>query len=160
MKFKGSFRLALCLAAVALTAPVARADFLAPGATVGGQSQAALAVSWWQWAMSYPVSNNPLLDPDGRHSALGSQGGVFYLAGFAGQNNQGVFGAADRTVTVGSSQTLFFPVINAVGSTADGIPASALPQTIADFLGTPRRCPPRLRTSPRARRRRSGSATC
>lgn len=37
-----------------------------------------LAAEWWQWALSYPVSENPLFDETGAASCLGDQDGVTF----------------------------------------------------------------------------------
>lgn len=55
------------------------------GASVDGASQAALTVSWWQWAMALPVE--PHLDPDGSLCASGQRGAVWFLAGTDGTGN-------------------------------------------------------------------------
>ena len=68
-----------------------------------------LSAQWWQWAYSFPVSNNPLFDETGAQACLGQQdpGNIFFLAGVIN-----VSGTATRNITVPSGTRLFFPVLN------------------------------------------------
>ena len=70
-----------------------------------------LAAEWWQWAFSFPVSNNPLFDLTGESACLGDQGpgNVFFLAGVFNES-----GTATRNITVPSGSRLFFPLLNVV----------------------------------------------
>ena len=69
-----------------------------------------LSAQWWQWALSIPTPENPLIDRTGRNSVVGQRGFVWFLAG--------VFGGQPPTVTRTSSvpegKLLYFPVINSV----------------------------------------------
>src|SRR5262245_29993403 len=80
--------------ALLLPAP-GRADGLPPHATVAGRTLEEWSAAWWQWAYSFPVSNNPLFDETGALAALGDQGPVFFLAGVIN-----VSGTATRSVTI------------------------------------------------------------
>jgi hypothetical protein len=67
-----------------------------------------LSAEWWQWALSIPTSENPLLDATGGKGVIGQRGSVWFLAGvFEG-------GTATRTCFVPEGKVLFFPVINAI----------------------------------------------
>lgn len=73
-----------------------------------GQTFGELSNAWWQWALSIPTSENPLIgsysgDPQ---CSAGQSGSVWFLAGtFFG-------GSATRTCTVPAGKTLFFPTDN------------------------------------------------
>ena len=68
----------------------------------------ALAVGWWQYALSRPASASPLRDSTGAHCADGQAGPVFFLAGTQTP------APVERTCTVQGPKALFFPLINAV----------------------------------------------
>jgi len=67
-----------------------------------------LSAEWWQWALSIPTGENPLLDTNGDNSMIGQHGPVWFLAGFFGQ------GTVARTCSVPEGKSLYFPVINNV----------------------------------------------
>lgn len=67
-----------------------------------------LSAQWWQWALSIPTSENPLLDATGGKAGVGQRGSVWFLAGVFGG------GTAIRTSSVPEGKVLFFPVINSV----------------------------------------------
>jgi len=96
-----------------LAAGPAFAAVIAPDQSINGVSQSELTARWTQWLINYPAATNPALDPTGEDSHFGSdQGpvahpGIFFLAG-------NFSGSANRTVTVGNDQSLFFPLINTV----------------------------------------------
>lgn len=71
------------------------------GITYGRGSNA-----WWQWALSIPTKNNPLLDTTGANCGQGQSGPVWFLAGTLGG------GLVTRSCTVPAGKTLFFPTIN------------------------------------------------
>ena len=64
-----------------------------------------LAGQWWQWTLSAPASQSPLLDNTGQFVAVNQQGKIWFLAG-----NQG--GVTTRTVTIPAGKALFFPIVN------------------------------------------------
>lgn len=80
-----------------------------PGIVPVNQQYVHLSAQWWAWALSFPVSNNPLFDETGARACLGKQepGNLFFLAGVFNES-----GAATRTITVPSGSRLFFPVLN------------------------------------------------
>lgn len=86
---------------------IALADVLPAHSTVEGKTLAQWSADWWQWALSFPASNNPLLDDTGANAHLGDVGSVFFLAG-------GVGGSIDRTFTVPKDKFVFLPVLNTI----------------------------------------------
>jgi hypothetical protein len=40
-----------------------------------------LSARWWQWAFSFPASQNPLTDPKGERCTFGQNGPVWFLGG-------------------------------------------------------------------------------
>lgn len=94
-------------------------------ANFGGQSFMELSQEWWQWAMPFPVQDlpagigNPFEDATGDFAYLGAgqgrNGNVFFLAGFAGNDedpSDAVFFQASRQFEVPANQLLFLPVAN------------------------------------------------
>lgn len=64
-----------------------------------------LASAWWQWALSIPESQNPLLDTTGQFAGVGQRGPVWFLAGTFGNS-------AERTVQIPRGRFIFMPVHN------------------------------------------------
>jgi len=85
------------------SAPVAGA-----GLATGQQS-----VEWWQWVLSIPPANNPLLDTTGDQCMLGQHGQAWFLAGSWA-------GSVTRECDVPQGATLFFPVINEINFDTPG----------------------------------------
>jgi hypothetical protein len=91
-----------------------------------------LSAKWWQWALSIPVSENPILDPTGDKCVIGQRGSTWFLAGNAGT----------RTCSVPEGEALFFPVINSVnidtpnvcGQGPERIPVEDLRAVSAAFI--------------------------
>jgi hypothetical protein len=71
-----------------------------------GQSYPAWAADWWVWALSQPVSTNPVLDTTGEHCEVAQQGNVWFLAGTFRS------GSVTRDCTVPAGTALLIPVIN------------------------------------------------
>lgn len=67
-------------------------------------------VKWWEWALSSPISINPLLDDTGEHADINQNGPVWFLAGTIGCENK----VAHRTCSIPSGKAVLFPVINYV----------------------------------------------
>jgi hypothetical protein len=75
-------------------------------------------------AMGIPADHNPLLDETGADAGQGQSGPVRFLAGVFNAT-----GTAERTITVPSGKSLFFPIVNDIWisalptdpQTADGI---------------------------------------
>ena len=128
MKKLRSFVAALAgiVAAVFATANAALAD----DATAYKQ----LSGAWWQWILSIPISENPLLDATGETCMVGQQGTNWFLAGNSG-------GDSTRNCSIPEGVTLFFPVINSVAfdtpnlcGQGDPIPASEYRTMAAQFI--------------------------
>jgi hypothetical protein len=71
-----------------------------------GQSYPAWAADWWVWALSQPVTTNPVLDTTGEHCDVAQQGNVWFLAGTFSS------GSVTRDCTVPAGTALLIPVIN------------------------------------------------
>jgi hypothetical protein len=103
---------ALRLFAIALilicTSGVSHAAAVPAGSTIEGKTISEWTAEWWQWAISFPIENNPLLDTGGIHSGLGDVGGpVFFLAGSFSP------GLTTRAFDIPSGKYILFPIINA-----------------------------------------------
>jgi hypothetical protein len=66
-----------------------------------------LTSQWWQWVLSIPTEDNPLLDTTGAECQQGDMGDVFFLVGTFG-------GSAERECTISEGQDILIPIINAV----------------------------------------------
>ena len=68
----------------------------------------ALTAEWWQWALSFPVDENPILDTTGEDCSKGDiSDDVFFLAGTAG-------GKVERECTISEGQDILIPIVNVV----------------------------------------------
>jgi hypothetical protein len=100
------------------------------------QSFKQLSAEWWQWALSIPLPENPILDDTGDKCMVGQRGAVWFLAGNAGG------GSTARACAVPEGRTLFFPVINSVnidtphvcGQGPERIPVEDLRAASAAFI--------------------------
>jgi hypothetical protein len=79
-----------------------------PHANAFGKSYAEWAVAWWQWALSQPGANHPLLDETGANCAVGQQGKVWNLVGVFFTSD-----TAERTCTIPTGTALLIPILNA-----------------------------------------------
>lgn len=77
-----------------------------PNLPVAGINQRELSQQWWQWAVSIPMSGNPMADPDGSFANVNNNGKVFFVAGNLGN------ATSTRTFNVPAGKPLFFPMIN------------------------------------------------
>lgn len=76
----------------------------------------ALTAHWWEWALSIPTGQNPMLDPTGEDCMIGQRGELWFLAGVFAVNG----GTVTRACSVPADKALFFPVINSfVNNTPD-----------------------------------------
>jgi hypothetical protein len=121
-------RRALCLGLLALAPPAAAETpftlstlIVEPDQAVAGLPLATYANFWWQWALSMPQSESPIVDQVGNFCGVGQSGPVWFLAGGYGSSK------IRRTCEVPAGRHLFFPVINVVQivypATADTCPA-------------------------------------
>jgi hypothetical protein len=61
---------------------------------------------WWQWVLTIPTKDNPVVDENGEKCAVGQNNlDVWFLAGTGG-------GEVARTCTIPSGKAIFFPVLN------------------------------------------------
>jgi hypothetical protein len=60
---------------------------------------------WWQWGLSIPADDNPILDPTGEDCDAGQKGPVWFLAGTFG-------GPVERTCTVPAGKAILLPLLN------------------------------------------------
>jgi len=111
-----------------------------PSASADGGSPSSLTAEWWQWVLSIPPAQNPVLDATGANCVVGQRGGTWFLAGTTG-------GPAVRNCTVPEGRTLFFPVANYVfvdtpdlcgqgpGATPVRVMRAAVDEVIDDVTG-------------------------
>lgn len=78
-----------------------------PNAIAYGKSYGDWGAAWWQWAVSIPAAQNPVVDATGEFCDVGQEGPVWFLAGNFG-------GATERACTVPAGKSLFFPLLNFV----------------------------------------------
>lgn len=118
--------------AVASTLAVSAASWAGDGNS-DGPSVKELSAQWWQWALSIPVSANPLteLTDAGSICMVGQRGPVWFLAGtlFSG-------GTFSRKCSVPAGVALYFPVANAVQVNTPGICGQTDPVTGAPTVLT------------------------
>ena len=110
----GSRRFAAALGAFLLLAIPANAaaknlnpGVFPPQSSPSGSTYGEWGARWWQWALSAPAADNPLLDTTGEDCDVGQTGHVWFLAGTLGANS------VVRSCEVPAGKALFFPVINA-----------------------------------------------
>ena len=95
---------------LALGTVAASPRVIPPDARPHGRTYGEWAAAWWQYVLSVPAGQNPLLDETGADCAVGQSGHVFFLAGILN-----VSGTAVRTECVIPTGTmLFFPIVNTV----------------------------------------------
>lgn len=75
-----------------------------------------LSAQWWQWALSIPSAQNPLLDTTGEKCMVGQRGSTWFLAGLFGGGAPVI-----RNCTVPDNVNLFFPAVNSVNLNAPNI---------------------------------------
>ncbi|HWP92992.1 MAG TPA: hypothetical protein VNN20_12435 [Thermodesulfobacteriota bacterium] len=77
-----------------------------PNSNPFGKKYSEWSTEWWQYVLSIPPSENPLLDETGEKCVVGQHGPVWFLAGtFFG-------GETMRACSIPEGTALFFPVIN------------------------------------------------
>lgn len=83
---------------------------------------------WWQWALSIPAADNPILDTTGRRCALGQRGNLWFLAGNTG-------GRTERTCTLPAGSRVLVPLHNSACAPTAGITAAQCSETVTrDYL--------------------------
>lgn len=78
-----------------------------PDEAVYGMTYGEWGAAWWQYVLSIPAADNPLLDETGAKCDVGQGGPVFFLVGVFN-----VSGTATRTCTIPAGKALFFPILN------------------------------------------------
>ena len=101
-----------------------------------GKSYAEWSAAHWQWTYSLPADHHPLTDT--ADVSTGQSGPVWFLGGtFAPTTdlNGNSIGIADRHVTIPVGKALFFPIIDAEQSLAEGGKSEAdCRATAVDFV--------------------------
>jgi hypothetical protein len=112
-----------------LVVPISTAVYAASPQLFPSSVNKALSVKWWQWLLSIPPDNNPILDD---HPCNVKQSGpFFYLVGSFG-------GSAERQCTIPTGKSIFFPIVNVVVTldkndpTSDTIPK--IKKIASDFI--------------------------
>lgn len=85
-------------------------EFFIPDEKPHGLTYGQWTVKWWEWALSSPISNNPVLDDTGQYADINQSGPVWFLAGTIGDENK----VAHRTCNIPGEKAILFPVINYV----------------------------------------------
>jgi hypothetical protein len=103
---------AVLLVALGLMMPVnmafAKATiFYPPTSNVFGHKLTEWSAMWWQYVLSFPTAENPLVDLTGAECTIGQRGPVWFLMGSLG-------GPVTRTCSIPEGKALFFPVLNYV----------------------------------------------
>lgn len=86
-----------------------------------GKSYGEWSAQWWKWLFSMPVDKHPLFDT--ADCSQNQEGKVWFLGGtfITDETSPGVVvGKADRDCTVPTGKALFFPIMNAECSEAEG----------------------------------------
>jgi hypothetical protein len=88
-----------------LAAPNYNPGVIPPHAMIQGETYGDWGAKWWNWALSVPFDQNPIVDPTGINGSYNQQGPVWFLAG--------TFGIlAERTITIPAGKFIFFPLVN------------------------------------------------
>jgi hypothetical protein len=77
-----------------------------------GVSYAEWTARWWQWVLSLPVENNPVIDTTGKNSDINQGGPVWFLAGTLG-------GVVERKCIIPKEKAILLPILNHGGTLAD-----------------------------------------
>jgi hypothetical protein len=80
-----------------------------------------LSAEWWQWALSIPISDNPMLDTTWVSGLVGQRGSVWFLAGFFDITGGPGGTVTTRQCSVPEGKSLFFPVINQINFNTPGV---------------------------------------
>lgn len=113
--------LAATLSLGALAAQASTPGVLPPQSYPYGKSYAEWSAEHWKWTYSLPADAHPLTDT--ADVSAGQSGQVWFLGGTWAPTtdlNGNLVGIANREVTVPAGKALFFPIIDAEGSTAEG----------------------------------------
>jgi hypothetical protein len=92
-----------------------------------------LTSQWWQWVLSIPPGDNPLLDTTGEKCQAGDMGDIFFLVGTFG-------GSAERDCTISEGQEILIPIINTICLDKPGGLDPAEPGNFSTPRGRPGSC--------------------
>jgi Alcohol dehydrogenase GroES-like domain len=127
---------ALCLFMLFAICPTFASDnddqvgkVLPPNAKFQGRTYGEWSARWWEWALSIPTADNPILDTTGEDCALKQKGSVWFLAGTFG--GPGVI----RECTLPPGKAIFFPILNNVAIDTD--PTDTVASLRAQAAGPP-----------------------
>ena len=82
-------------------------EYFTPDSKPYGLTYGQWTVKWWNWALSIPKENNPVVDDTGKYAnVLQNDPNVFFLAGTFGGPT------VKRQCTVPAGKAILFPVIN------------------------------------------------
>jgi hypothetical protein len=95
---------------------------IAPTEQVAGRSQIEWAQSWWQWALSFPADQSPLVDDSGALNHIRNDGSVVFLTSSSG-------GSATNAYSVPANRPLFLPLVTTL--------AIELPSSVPGCLDEP-----------------------
>src|SRR5690349_1562093 len=102
------------MAIVAAQGFVPYAQAQAQPVTDYGASYGEWSARWWEWALSIPAAQNPVLEQNGANCGIGQVGNVWFLAGSFSGN------PVTRACTLPAGKPIFFPLINAAGFDPQG----------------------------------------
>jgi hypothetical protein len=97
---------------LALAQSINNSNVFAPDSKPYGLTYGEWSAKWWQWALSIPKQNSPLVDITGKNCDQKQSGTVWFLAATTG-------GTAERTCTIPHGKAIFFPVFNVECSFAE-----------------------------------------
>jgi hypothetical protein len=84
-----------------------------------GKTYSEWSIDWWQWATKLPATHHPLFDT--ADISAGQSGNVWFLGGkFCALNLIGCTGIAVRSNTITEGKALFFTIVGAECSAAEG----------------------------------------
>jgi hypothetical protein len=115
---------------------------LPPNSSPHGKTYGEWEAAFWQWALSMPADQNPLTDS--APASAGQTDHVWFVGGtFAPTVGPGgeFIGQVTRDISVPAGTMLFFPIINAECSTAEGNGTTeaelrSCAKSLADFIDT------------------------
>lgn len=88
-------------------------ELFAPYSSPFGRTYTEWTARWWQWVLSLPKTENPLVDQNGKNCANNQSGPVWFLAGRLN-------GSAERSCTIPADKAILLPIINVEASVAEG----------------------------------------
>jgi hypothetical protein len=111
---------ASALVLLLIGAPAAFSDtnqirIVAPHLKPFGKTYGEWSALWWKWAISQPVSSNPLLDSTGENAANNQSGSVWFIGGnltYTEPEPGHYVGIVTREIAVPPDKALFFPILN------------------------------------------------